>query len=106
MSFGIAIETSEGLTNLADLNDGRAVRTQIVTQRQSGSASIPPTLSSAVILISALIDPIPGGSVSATTDLNVGVDGTTLSWEFRDSSNNLVQDGAAVHVTIILLGED
>jgi hypothetical protein len=106
VTYGIAIETSEGLTNLADINDGRAVRTYIVTQRQSGSATIPASLSSAVILISALVDPIPGGQVRAQTDLNVGVDGTTLSWDFLDSSNNLVQDGLTVHVTIILLGED
>jgi hypothetical protein len=108
MSFGIKVNTSEGLVNLADLNDGRATLSHIVRTRNSGSITIPTSLSSAVILVSALSDPIPDGSFSVGINKNniIGETGDTLSWSFRDSNSNLVNDGVAVHVTILLLGVD
>jgi len=104
MSFGIAVETSQGLTDLTTINDGRATLSHIVTTRNSGSISIPTTLSSAIIVVSALNDPIPNGFVSAGTNFNLGQEGNTLSWAFLDSNLNTVNDGVSVHVTILLLG--
>jgi hypothetical protein len=106
MSFGIKVNTSEGLVNLADLNDGRATLSHIVRTRNSGSITIPTNLSSAVRLVSASSDPIPNGSFSTSVNTTLEAPGNTLSWSFRDSNFNLVNDGVAVHVTILLLGVD
>jgi hypothetical protein len=104
VSYGIAVETSEGLTDLTAINDGRATLNHIVTTRNSGSISIPTTLSSGIIVVSALNDPIPNGFVSANTNFGLGQEGNTLSWSFLDSNLNTVNDGIAVHVTILVLG--
>ncbi|MGP9790699.1 hypothetical protein [Roseinatronobacter sp. NSM] len=106
MPFGIAVETTEGLTNLLDINDGRPNLSHIVKTRESGSIAIPTNLSSSIILVSARIDPVPNGYIQAGINFGLGTSGNTLSWSFLDQNLNPIEDGASIHVTIVLFGVD